>query len=249
MFSFIGTIFGKIASVVTSVFVAVGLVSAPASIAPPQLQPIENIIETAIPETSAIVAPSVEEKKEVEIDVKAELDALKKQLAEEQKKRKDLEKKVVAPAPKPAPAPTPTPQVASVVPPVIITPPPAPTPVTPKVQLLPGHFMLPSGAVIDSTGKIVTPAPTEQPIPSTSSQTTTVQATTTTPAPAPIPTWPPAEGATVDIQRSILSIINFNPQLTCDQLLALPPSKKNLCKLYKDNEGNSKYTWHIIEDL
>lgn len=243
MLNFLGSLFGKIASVVTSVFVAIGLVSAPASVSPQPTQPVEEVIaETAAPEIIT----------EETIDVKAEIDKLKEQLAEEQKKRKDLEKKVTAPTPTPKPTPAPAPVVVIPPPaPVIATPPPPPpaTPVAPVIQLLPGQFLTPSGAIVDSTGKIVKPAPvtTTATTPSTSS----VQATTTTttpPPPPPAPTWPPSDGSTVDIKRSILSVINFNTHLSCDQL-SLPPSSKDICKLYKENESNGKYIWHIIEDL
>lgn len=240
MFSFLSSIVGKIASAVVSVFVAVGLISAPASVAP---QPLEQPI---IVETVATSSPVVEK----EIDIKAELDALKKQLADEQSKRKDLEKKIVAPTPKPTPSPTPTlptPATSGVGTPtspsasVGATPPPAVP--TPTVQLLPGQFLLPSGAIVDSTGKVIkeaplpTVAPTPTPIP------------TPTPSPTPTPTWPPADGSTVDIQQSLISNINFNSHLTCDQLWSVPPSKKDLCKLYKDNSSTSKYIWNIINDI
>lgn len=247
MFSFLGSIFGKIASAVVSVFVSVGLISAPASVAPQTIQLIE---EPVIIETTTSTTEVAEE-----IDIKAELEKLKNQLAEEQSKRKDLEKKVakpqtasvVAPVITPPPVPTPAPVVAVPVPTPAPTPTPAPS--TPITQLLPGQFMLPSGAIVDSTGKVVKPAPISATTPSTSSGSSGQATTTPTPPPPPAPTWPPADGSTVDIQRSVLSVINFNSQLTCDQLLALPPSKKDLCKLYKNNEGNGKYTWRIVEDL
>lgn len=246
MLSFLGSIVGKIASAVASVFVAVGLLSAPASVNPqPMEQPV--IVETST--TTATAEIQEETSKEVEIDVKAELDALKKQLADEQKKRKDLEKKITAPSIKP----TPTPQTISVVIPPVVTPAPIPVVAAPtqttapsSPTLLPGQFMLPSGAIVDSTGKIVKEAPiSSTPV----NQPVVATTTTTTPPPPPAPVWPPAEGSTVNIQRSVLSIINFNPQLTCDQLLSLPLNKKDLCELYKNNTANGKYTWNIIEDL
>lgn len=244
MLNFLGSLFGKIASAVTSVFVAIGLVSAPASVSPQPVQPPieEVVVETVTPETAA--------ETEKVIDVKAEIDKLKEQLAEEQKRRKDLEKKITVPAPIPKPAPAPVVVVPTPAPIPAAPPPPPPAPVTPAVQLLPGQFLTPSGAIVDSTGKVVKPAPvtTTATTPSTSSG----QATTTTPTPPPpppAPTWPPPEGSTVDIKRSIFSVINFNTHLSCDQLLSLPPSSKDLCKLYKENESNGKYTWHIIEDL
>ena len=85
MFSFLGSIVGKIASAVVSVFVAIGLISAPASVAP---QPTEELI---VVETATSTA-EVKQETQKDADVKAELDALKKQLADEQSKRKDLEK-------------------------------------------------------------------------------------------------------------------------------------------------------------
>lgn len=231
MFSFLGSIFGKIASAVASVFVAVGLISAPASVTPQSTEPV--VIETA---TSTVASEEAEET----IDIKAELDALKKQLADEQKKRKDLEKKIVVPAPRPeggAAKPT-VPVVATPAPIVPVTP----APVTPV--LLPGQFLLPSGAIVDSVGNVVKAAPISATTPSTSSG----QATTT-PTTPPAPVWPPADGSTVDIQQSMISNINFNSHLTCDQLWSIPPSKKNLCKLYKDYPGTSKYIWNIIDDI
>lgn len=246
MFSFLGSIFGKIASVVTSVFVAIGLVSAPASIVP---QPTPPEPQVQVEQSQA----QVEEQKpaEPEVDVKAELDALKKQLADEQKKRKDLEKKVLAPAPKPAQTLAPAPVVAtppSAPAPVVVAPTPTPTPTAPAIQLLPGQFMTPSGAIVDSTGKVVKAAPIPANIPPTTSPSSTSgQATTTPTPPPPAPVWPPTEGSTVDIQRSVFSVINFNNHLTCDQLLSLSASKKDLCKLYKEKQ--SQYTWNIIEDL
>src|SRR3989344_5354228 len=191
MFSFFGSIIGKITSAVASAFIAVGLISAPASVAPQPTPTLEGVeVETG---TSTV---QIQEETERDLDIKAELDALKKQLADEQKKRKDLEKKVAPPAPKPT----------------IITPPPTPV--------------------------IIVPTPTPTP--------------TTPPTPTPTPTWPPAESSTVDIKRSMLSSMNFNSHLTCDQLAlvqSIPPSQKDLCKLYKDNQGTDKYTWNIIEDI
>lgn len=234
MFNFLGSIFGKIASAVVSVFVAVGLISAPASVTPQPVEPV--IVETA---TSTPVS-----EEEEAIDVKAELDALKKQLADEQKKRKDLEKKVVAPAPVPKPAPIViTPPVVPVV--AIPTPtiPVTPAPVAPV--LLPGQFLTPSGAIVDSVGNVVKAAPT--PVVSTQPVATT---TAVTPPPPPTPVWPPVDGSTVDIKQSMISAMNFNPHLTCDQLIftAIQPSQKNLCNLYKDYPGTSKYIWNIIDD-
>jgi len=219
MFNFLGSIVGKIASAVVSVFVAIGIVSSPASVTPqPSEEPI--IIETA---TSAA---EIQQEAEKEIDVKAELDALKKQLADEKKKTKDLEKKVVVP------------QTASIVMPApVVTPTPAPS--TPALQ--PGEFLMPNGAIVNAQGVIIKAAP---------ASTSDIQATTTPatpPPPPPAPVWPPAEGSTVDMQQSMLSNMNFNNHLTCDQLLSVPPSKKDLCKLYKEKQ--SQYTWNIIVDL
>lgn len=228
MFSFLGSIVGKIASIIVSVFVTIGIVSSPASVAPQSEEPI--VTETA---TSTV---EIQE----EIDVKAELDALKKQLADEQKKRKDLEKKVAKPQTAsvvtPAPAPTPAP--------VVVTPPPASTPSTPILQ--PGEFLLPNGAIANAQGVIIKAAPA----PVVSSPAPVATITPATPPPPPPLVWPPAEGSTVDIQQRIISDINFNSHLSCDQLWAIPPSKKDLCKLYKNNETNGKYIWNIIvEDL
>ena len=235
MFSFFGSIIGKIASAVVSVFVAIGIVSSPASVAPqPSEEPI--MVETASS------TPTVETQEK--IDIKAELNALKKQIADEQKKRKDLENKIVVPAPAPKPAPivvTPPPA------PIVVTPVPTPTPTTPGVQLLPGQFLLPSGAIANAQGIIIQAAPApvvpNQPI------ATTTPVVVTPPPPAPM-VWPPTEGTTVDIKQSMLSAMSFNNHLTCDQLAlvqSIPPSKKDLCILYK--EKRDKYTWNTIQDI
>ena len=233
MFNFLGSIVGKIASAMASVLVAVGLISAPT---PEISQPVNELTVEIATSTPIIEA-------EEKVDVKAELDALKKQLADEQKKRKDLEKKIVAPAPVPKSAAT---VVTPPAIPVVVTPLPTPAPTTPTVSLLPGQFLMPNGAIVNSLGIIIKAAPVIE--------TVVTQVVTTTPPPPPppppAPIWPPTEGSTVDIKQSMLSAMNFNNHLTCDQLAlvqSISPSKKDLCILYKEKQD--KYTWNIIQDI
>ncbi len=229
-----------------SVLVAVGLIS------PPPAPPPTPIIVQATVATSTEITKT---DPEILSDTESEIEFLKQQLAEDQKIKKELEKKIaeakkaevkqisepkpkkstpppkpvelpLSPAPIPPPAPLPTP---------LSTPPPQPS------ALPPGQFMLPNGAIVDANGHVITAAPTPpSPTPTPQPPAPSLSASST-------PTvWPPTEGSTVDIQRSLLVTMNFNPQLECNQL-SLPKSKVPVCELYKTK--NNKYTWHIVEDF
>lgn len=57
---------------------------------------------------------------------------------------------------------------------------------------------------------------------------------------------PPA-GSTIDIPRSVVVAIYYNPTLICEQLAGVPLQYKDECRLHKNYYND--YNWNIIEDL
>ena len=233
MIDFIASIFKGIAYAGGILLWNLGLAGAP-------MMPVEK------PQTAALVQqiPPAQIAAEV-VAVKGEIESLKAELAE----LKAQKSAAVAPKPKPAPTPAPKPKPAPVpvvapvpvpvpVPVVVPAPVPAPAPTPTAPALPPGQFLTPSGAIVDSQGRLIS-APPSVAVPPTNSSPSTP-----TPAPAPTPTWPPVVGTTVTIARYIAVAIGFNPAMNCNQL-GFYNQELKLCELYKNS--NSSYTWVLID--
>lgn len=248
MWGFLSAVFNKIALVATTVLVAAGLVSAP-------LPPVSEMPTTATSSQEAVQEivlnqPEKEDKPAVSATAKTKAEKPKADDSETKKLEEKLAQtaqllealKKASPPPAPIPAPTSAPQYFT-------TPSGAtldkfgnvvnttgnvgssPTP-SPAAPVPPGTFRLFNGALVDANGNIIQPAPSAN----ISSQ------------PVSSPTSPTPEnfasGSTIQINRSALAAIEYNPNLDCESLgLYLSDIKK--CKLYRTEKNN--YNWAIVD--
>lgn len=224
MLEFIASIFKGIAYVGVTLLWNLGLIAAPAL---PEEKPATAAIVQQIPAVSEVDA------------VKAEVEALKQELAEIKKQKSAAIASQPKPTPNPVsvpvPAPAPTPASVPVsAPPPAPTPAPIPTPApVPTAPVLqPGTFMTPSGAIVDAAGNLI------------SGPSGSIAASSTPSQPAPTPAWPPATGSTVSIARYIAVAVGFNSNLPCNQL-GFFNAELRLCELYKNSRDS--YTWVITD--
>ena len=219
MWGFLSAIFNKIASVAVTVLVAVGLVSAP--LPPVSKAPVTATSTQEMVQEIALSQPEKEDKPAVPVVAHlASSGQAKTEKAEIEEKLAQTAQllEVLKKASPPPPVPTPVPPPSS------------------SASSLPsGTFRLPNGTLVDVNGNVIQPAPQSS-----------VQTSTPTEIDYSQYANPPT-GTTLQILRSVAVSMEFNPNLSCEDL-GFSHKQRNgyLCKFYKTQK--SSYSWEIVEN-
>lgn len=220
MWEFFGSVFSKATALVMSVLVAVGLIAAP--LPPAEEALISETSTRALVEEAALDQSEGAGKSDSLTTTKTEKD--------DSVETKKLEEKLAQTA-----------QLLEVLkkvssPPVLV--PSSPIPPTPSLPS--GTFRLPNGTLVDANGNIIQSA-----VQSTSGVQTLTSVAASTETDYSQYANPPI-GTTLQILKSVAVSIEFNSNLSCEDLgFSFKQRNGYLCKLYKIQKSN--YSWEMVE--